>query len=134
MKAATDINYEHTLYFAFQSTPPVKAATKLYCEIPACWIISIHAAREGGDDKKMYYEIGKALFQSTPPVKAATRNSATFSAMLLISIHAAREGGDFAYERKAKISFISIHAAREGGDKNKQRLKVINHYFNPRRP
>ena len=55
----------------FQSTPPVKAATrKSYVrEMPA--YISIHAAREGGDD---------------------VQNQFNFAA--LISIHAAREGGD----------------------------------------
>ena len=56
-------------------------------------MISIHAAREGGD--------------------------ATFSAMLLefrISIHAAREGGDEGGLQDLVWTIISIHAAREGGD------------------
>ena len=34
---------------AFQSTPPVKAATTKTAEIDATQQISIHAAREGGD-------------------------------------------------------------------------------------
>ena len=56
---------------AFQSTPPVKAATKnaqTWADVEA---ISIHAAREGGDVSEGTY-----------------RNFG------YISIHAAREGGD----------------------------------------
>ena len=55
----------------FQSTPPVKAAT-FSDELYDCgYVISIHAAREGGDDCP-YFD----------PVWGD------------ISIHAAREGGD----------------------------------------
>ena len=34
--------------------------------------ISIHAAREGGDDDFVSLELKRIAFQSTPPVKAAT--------------------------------------------------------------
>ena len=56
---------------AFQSTPPVKAATARNRVIEVECTISIHAAREGGD-----------LFRRL------------YSASTSISIHAAREGGD----------------------------------------
>ena len=55
----------------FQSTPPVKAATKT-CGAKIC----------------------AQKFQSTPPVKAATRKSKHKCRRANISIHAAREGGD----------------------------------------
>ena len=55
--------------------------------------ISIHAAREGGDDVII------------EPVEIVD-----------ISIHAAREGGDFSPLRYFINFCISIHAAREGGD------------------
>ena len=55
----------------FQSTPPVKAATRQPRPLQ-----------------------GLRAFQSTPPVKAATPILVSISNMLLISIHAAREGGD----------------------------------------
>ena len=55
----------------FQSTPPVKAATKTALEVTAGDVISIHAAREGGDKVAEISGYG-----------------------LPISIHAAREGGD----------------------------------------
>ena len=64
-------------------------------------MISIHAAREGGDS---------AAFGSNTK---ATQ----------ISIHAAREGGD-GHETKVKCeNGISIHAAREGGDAEKTVLQ-----------
>ena len=55
----------------FQSTPPVKAATCREWSDPLFPLISIHAAREGGDSYNAW-EL---------PIFA-------------ISIHAAREGGD----------------------------------------
>ena len=55
----------------FQSTPPVKAATRTAFWSGEVRVISIHAAREGGDDYTyVAYSDG------------------------VISIHAAREGGD----------------------------------------
>ena len=57
--------------------------------------ISIHAAREGGDDAKLQIRRPPKPFQSTPPVKAATSAAPPASAGGVISIHAAREGGDF---------------------------------------
>ena len=56
---------------AFQSTPPVKAATRLTA-----------------------YNFSALIFQSTPPVKAATEWTADDTGVTKISIHAAREGGD----------------------------------------
>ena len=40
--------------------------------------ISIHAAREGGDDDGYAKDIAQGVFQSTPPVKAATHNAHHF--------------------------------------------------------
>ena len=56
--------------------------------------ISIHAAREGGDQTLGF----------------GSRDRKT------ISIHAAREGGDLTAQAVPAVSAISIHAAREGGD------------------
>ena len=71
MKAATVSPVLSTQLLAFQSTPPVKAATGLAAYADKIETISIHAAREGGDF---------SCFRV--PSDAA------------ISIHAAREGGD----------------------------------------
>ena len=71
MKAATIDAIGYITESLFQSTPPVKAATKYDSKAEALQNISIHAAREGGDE----------LWAFTPD-------------FIAISIHAAREGGD----------------------------------------
>ena len=155
MKAATD-EYARIMEAAlFQSTPPVKAATEWTADDTGVTKISIHAAREGGDDRPFQY-VGLTKFQSTPPVKAATRTECLNAAWTMISIHAAREGGDFVAGSVSGIGSISIHAAREGGDllrgynKGIKRISIhaareggdrhkkvsftVKPHFNPRRP
>ena len=78
----------------FQSTPPARGATVVFCNVRIGFFISIHAPREGGDRK-----MGRLP------------NTATW-----ISIHAPREGGDRIKTDTREISRISIHAPREGGD------------------
>ena len=95
----------------FQSTPPVKAATGYVSRKRLGIIISIHAAREGGDSLHL-------LGNDIPE----------------ISIHAAREGGDVNPFFFTIIARISIHAAREGGDYNPSSRMLHLKYFNPRRP
>ena len=56
--------------------------------------ISIHAAREGGDQQRQRKDYQNNQFQSTPPVKAATVQQPDCKPSGHISIHAAREGGD----------------------------------------
>ncbi len=73
--------------------------------------ISIHAAREGGDEKVGY-----------------------FLTIRDISIHAAREGGDCKDSPKGSRFHISIHAAREGGDRTPHKGAAALPHFNPRRP
>ena len=75
-------------------------------------IISIHAAREGGD----------------------ARYNSKAAAAYVISIHAAREGGDESCTEECTEFAISIHAAREGGDYHGGTARFRLDYFNPRRP
>ncbi len=49
VKAATFMNEIIATNTKFQSTPPVKAATRAKFLRAKTYIISIHAAREGGD-------------------------------------------------------------------------------------
>ncbi len=75
-------------------------------------MISIHAAREGGD--------------GTPRARLLCGR---------ISIHAAREGGDLKTEVVMTTNLrISIHAAREGGDGVRPCVAAGIAHFNPRRP
>ena len=117
MKAATEAHLNFVSFKeAFQSTPPVKAATNGAFLNSANLKISIHAAREGGDSAAVGAALLTGLFQSTPPVKAATTTPAMYLDDVLISIHAAREGGDSVVRPQSRAQAISIHAAREGGD------------------
>ena len=50
VKAATGKFASSPVTSVFQSTPPVKAATLAFCNIGRGQEISIHAAREGGDN------------------------------------------------------------------------------------
>ena len=74
----------------------MKAATLYLRYILNYEVISIHAAREGGD-LKVFKSVGRHF---------------------CISIHAAREGGDHSLSitKSTQRENISIHAAREGGD------------------
>ena len=89
----------------------MKAATGGFATTPDPVTISIHAAREGGD---------QSLFKTV--------------GMIRISIHAAREGGDALRKQDRHKAGISIHAAREGGDEVGGGLVAIELHFNPRRP
>ena len=72
----------------------MKAATILSSFVSCIALISIHAAREGGDWNAPSVIELDATFQSTPPVKAATSRRKMSPLGFAISIHAAREGGD----------------------------------------
>ena len=60
--------------------------------------ISIHAPREGGDDKVSTSGGLGGLFQSTPPARGATVLYRPAVALWNISIHAPREGGDLSWQ------------------------------------
>ena len=74
VKAATrKLGLRNGRAILFQSTPPVKAATCGLYRLSDGRKISIHAAREGGDAVVQQPDCKPSGFQSTPPVKAATR-------------------------------------------------------------
>ena len=111
MKAATEVASPMHEGEEFQSTPPVKAATR-----PALATLP------------------QAIFQSTPPVKAASLYAWNQYDYVEISIHAAREGGDRVGRGGSLERRISIHAAREGGDGGGWEVVKVPADFNPRRP
>ena len=72
-------SYFHTSQQAFQSTPPARGATlsdALSCKVTQ---ISIHAPREGGDDRSPRGALYSRKFQSTPPARGATASASTAS-------------------------------------------------------
>ena len=97
---------------AFQSTPPVKAATDCPYFEPVWGDISIHAAREGGDDVVYLLVL-----------------------VSVISIHAAREGGDAASAATAstETEFQSTPPVKAATTQSFF-AKLAHAYFNPRRP
>ena len=96
----------------FQSTPPVKAATRAKFLRAKTYIISIHAAREGGDLDAYFFDFCKP-----------------------ISIHAAREGGDATgkYRLPAVHGFQSTPPVKAATNAL-HALYLFNQHFNPRRP
>ena len=59
-----------------------------------CAAISIHAPREGSDERYPLTAVGIAPFQSTLPARGATMAGHYFGRSQWISIHAPREGSD----------------------------------------
>ena len=119
-------------------------------------MISIHAAREGGDRNPK-----KQPQEAAISIHAAREGGDELRYRLFyvfwISIHAAREGGDddfvplefkrIAFQStppvkaatklvilKRSVAGISIHAAREGGDGVSRCIFLLPDNFNPRRP
>ena len=122
----------------FQSTHPVRGATRRQGQHEGTAAISIHAPREGCDLFDAAEDAGSSPFQSTHPVRGATRYRYTpdFSGVFQ-STHPVRgatcyntfRGGEKIFQsthpvRGATVAFdswcryvlISIHAPREGCD------------------
>ena len=120
--------------------------------------ISIHAAREGGDDDIGATMADNSVFQSTPPVKAATykvqaKESYSREFQSTPPVKAATDhivqvvDGEAIFQstppvkaatskarRQRHRERISIHAAREGGDLLPSASASVTMHFNPRRP
>ncbi len=78
--------------------------------------ISIHAAREGGDKANPQLKGEWESFQSTPPVKAATRNILGIMRPIRFQSTPPVKAATRQCICRAQGGSISIHAAREGGD------------------
>ena len=81
---------------SFQSTHPVRGATRADEVALRARIISIHAPREGCDDRASLFGYSLWVFQSTHPVRGATNQNRNHHTYIQISIHAPREGCDLA--------------------------------------
>ena len=82
------------LWEEFQSTLPVRGATKPGIQRIRIKGISIHAPREGSDSSFPSTLFMLRIFQSTLPVRGATLTTAPSTDFPKISIHAPREGSD----------------------------------------
>ena len=98
-------------------TPPVKAATQPGQQSSVQPAISIHAAREGGDQRVKAFRTLYPISIHAAREGGDPYPTCFFVRVVYISIHAAREGGDSRPHEPQICAFISIHAAREGGDR-----------------
>ena len=139
-RAATTALRSSPSSYLFQSTPPARAATSAPITSFPWPMVSIHAAREGGDGSAPETTARRWTFQSTPPARAATLlsgPSVTWTNQFQ-STPPARAATRQEYSavprargfnprrprgrrprggRKPRTEHVvSIHAAREGGD------------------
>ena len=80
----------------FNPRPPRGGRPEQIAVIAKAAKISIHAPREGGDNRPASLVSSSTPFQSTPPARGATFDGVRIVIARNISIHAPREGGDFA--------------------------------------
>ena len=112
----------------------MKAATTHGNNRKAETLISIHAAREGGDTVgSLGRKVGQ-IFQSTPPVKAATLAQSAPRRHSVFQSTPPVKAATNQHPPAARHLRISIHAAREGGDVEAALLRYSVKHFNPRRP
>ena len=118
----------------FNPRPPRGGRLRLStCEVQA-QEISIHAPREGGDNKISTNTDNIAISIHAPREGGDFIRDCRKKYGDIISIHAPREGGDLVPFAFRKFFVISIHAPREGGDPLRGFVHVRIMHFNPRPP
>ena len=101
----------------FQSTHPVRGATRRGAPYQRCRRISIHAPRAGCDRSSVHSSLISGSFQSTYPVRGATRQRYRHDHPAHISIHVPRAGCDRPRSScPDPARAISIHVPRAGCD------------------
>ena len=80
--------------YLFQSTPPVRGATKVRYAGLTPTGISIHAPRAGGDGVDLIGDLGEDYFNPRPPCGGRRVLPLDLTTEFKISIHAPRAGGD----------------------------------------
>ena len=100
----------------FQSTLPLRGATRIKIVEFYHIIISIHAPLTGSDLTAPGWRGGSSTFQSTLPLRGATKATLTLAVDTVISIHAPLTGSDWRYTPIFHHPAISIHAPLTGSD------------------
>ena len=119
----------------FQSTRPVRGATKIYHKEIEQHIISIHAPRAGRDLHKATERKKRTYFNPRAPCGARLGDCRGDFVVSRISIHAPRAGRDTAQGERISLAMsISIHAPRAGRDKRDRGKGSGPMNFNPRAP
>ena len=119
----------------FQSTHPLRGATKNKRYVRLMYKISIHAPLAGCDVRPHAVQRSPAVFQSTHPMRGATQTPRSAQTISRISIHAPHAGCD---GRSTSQVYpqpqISIHAPHAGCDRKARRSRRAFCNFNPRTP
>ena len=112
-----DTSCNSTQGFQFQSTLPLRGATRGPASAGVQKGISIHAPLTGSDKAMMDELEARGVFQSTLPLRGATGGVSDLCSKLNISIHAPLTGSDRTGPGPAPIlRGISIHAPLTGSD------------------
>ena len=141
---------------SFQSTPPIRVATRLSNGNTRPFSISIHATHTGGDYPGSsrrppcpyfnprhpygwrlcfrYFQDNFIVFQSTPPIRVATPSTGPSGSVVLFQSTPPIRVATYSAFRSTQASTISIHATHTGGDQTRPRKRFWNLYFNPRHP
>ena len=96
--------------------------------------ISIHAPREGGDDRQASETQRVDEFQSTPPARGATRRHELDPIPANISIHAPARGATEAQRKELTAWVFQSTPPARGATRPLCRRSPADHHFNPRPP
>ena len=141
----------------FQSTHPMRDATRRRNKHGSDRTISIHASHAGCDifrsnvscficrfqsthpmrdatDKIVYFIMHEDKFQSTHPMRDATTLCQRPARLSSISIHASHAGCDAVAAQDDIDNLISIHASHAGCDEGNTSGGKVDKNFNPRIP
>ena len=140
----------------FQSTPPMRGATRYQSSNLLLRHISIHAPHAGSDLPICGMRMIPLNFNPRPPcgerpladLLLLCRKSISihaphagsdlanvdFAVVLNISIHAPHAGSDYGSIQRVSGKPISIHAPHAGSDKTVKQPSIVRGHFNPRPP
>ena len=96
--------------------------------------ISIHAPREGSDNRSLTRASLSELFQSTLPARGATQGPHQTGPSCQFQSTLPARGATTAVTLKDQLRSISIHAPREGSDVVGYGVPHLLGHFNPRSP
>ena len=134
--AGSDRNdrYSHICKHGFQSTLPMRGATRLWVEKCQSCLISIHTPHAGSDRTVGGMSRTYAGFQSTLPMRGATIILIDGAEKLSISIHTPHAGSDIWLGCTITQIQISIHTPHAGSDWCKGAGTGGKDNFNPHSP
>ena len=118
----------------FLSTLPARGATVAGHRLHLQLLISIHAPREGSDQKRLFVRQRQVISIHAPREGSDDDAAKRYHLPVDISIHAPREGSDRFGRFSLLTGIISIHAPREGSDATAEKVSTSADNFYPRSP